>query len=152
MEGAAFGIPAMAVSLQTDPSLHVHYDDSVDFQAAIHFTRTFAQKWLMSTPLPDVDVLKVEVPEAATPDTPWRIARLERQTYYAPVPAHRQALQDVGPFGYERVYRRELSDGETDASSIYDGFVAITPLTLDMTSRVDWGLLRRMLDGERKPR
>jgi 5'-nucleotidase len=149
MEGAAFGVPAMAVSLEVDASLHVHYDDSVDFSAAMYFTHHFAEKWIMSTPLPDVDLLKLEIPGAATPDTPWRIARLERQTYYASSAPKRQRLQDEGPFGYQKVYRRELSEGETDASLLHDGVVAVTPLTLDMTSRVDRGLLERMLDGKK---
>jgi 5'/3'-nucleotidase len=150
MEGAAYGIPAMAVSLQTDPSLHVHYNDSIDFSTAIHFTRYFAGRWLMSSPLPDVDLLKIEIPEGATADTEWKIARLERQTYYESVPTERKRLQDEGRFGYRRVYQRALSESDTDASLLHDGFVAVTPLSLDMTSRGDWGVLRRALGREKK--
>src|SRR5574341_1136666 len=68
--------PALAVSMQVDPSLHVNFNDSVDFNAAIHFTRYFAQCWLAADGLPDVDVLKIEVPESATPQTEWMITRL----------------------------------------------------------------------------
>ena len=149
LEGSALGIPAMAVSLQTDPSLHIHYNDSVDFSAAIHFTRYFAQQWINSTPLPDVDVLKIEIPESATSGTEWRITRLDRQTYYVPVPGQRTKLEDESPFGYKRVYDRELSQPDTDAAALHDQFVSVTPLSLDMTSRVDWSLLRRMIDAKK---
>lgn len=146
LEAAAHGIPSIAVSIQTDPSLHVHYDNSVDFTAAIQVTRLFALRWLASTPIPDVDVLKIEIPEKATPTTPWRIARLERQAYYAPVPPIRKHLDEKALFGYEKVYRRSQASPDTDAAVLADGFIAVTPLSLDLTSRVDADFLRRMLD------
>jgi len=152
LEASAYGIPALAVSLQTDPSLHVHYNDTADFSAAMHFTQYFARQWLNTTPIPDVDALKIEVPGNATPETEWRIARLERQTYYAPVPAQRQRLEDEAPMGYRSVYDRSLGEPDTDAAGLHDGFVVVTPLSLDMTSRVDWDFLRRVLDSRgRKP-
>lgn len=146
LEGAAYGIASMAVSLQTDPSLHIHYNDTIDFSAAIHFTTFFASRWIASGPLPDVDVLKIEVPDSATPRTGWRIGRLERQIYYASLPTERQRWEDEGPLRYHKVYQRELSDGDTDASLLHDGFVAVTPLSLDLTSRIEWDVLRRTFD------
>ncbi len=147
LEGAAYGVAAMAVSLQTDASLHFHYDDSPDFSTAIHFTRFFAERWLRGGPLPDVDVLKVEVPDKATPATPWKIGRLERQIYYATIPTGRAHFQEAGPLAYRKVYKRELTEGDTDASLVTDGFVAVTPLSLDLTSRIAWDDLRRKIDG-----
>jgi 5'/3'-nucleotidase len=148
LEASALGIPAMAVSLQTDPSLHVHYNDSVDFSAAMHFTQYFARQWLNTTPIPDVDALKIEVPEDATAQTEWRITRLERQTYYEPVRGERQRLEDAAPIGYRLVYERGAVESDTDAAGLHDGFVAVTPLSLDMTSRVDWKFLKRMLESK----
>jgi 5'/3'-nucleotidase len=149
LEGSALGVPAMAVSLQTDPSLHINYNNSVDFSAAIYFTRFFAQQWLNSTPIPDVDVLKIEIPETATAASEWRITRLDRQTYYIPVPGGRKQLEDESPFGYKRVYDRTKSQADTDAAALHDQFVSVTPLSLDMTSRVDWSLLKRMIDAKK---
>ncbi len=146
LEAAASGIPAIAVSLQTDPSLHVHYSDSVDFGAAKHFTRYFAQQWLNAPPIPDVDALKIEIPETATPRTEWRIARVERQTYYVPTSRRRDRLEDEAPLDYRKVYQRDLSEPDTDAAVLHDGFVVVTPLSLDLTSRVNWDFLRRVLD------
>jgi len=147
LEGAAYGIPAMAISLQTDPSLHIHFDDSPDFNAAIHFTRFFAERWLKTEPLPDVDVLKIDVPDKATPSTEWRIGRVERQVYYVSTPSGRVRLTESGPLVYHKAYQRELSLGDTDASLVHDGFVAVTPLSLDLTSRIEWDVLKRSLDG-----
>jgi len=150
LEASAFGIPAMAVSLQTDPSLHVHYNDSVDFSAAMHFTQYFARQWLNTTPIPDVDALKIEIPKNATPQTEWRITRLERQTYYEPVAGKRQRLEDTSPVGYRMAYERGKVDSDTDAAGLHDGLVAVTPLSLDMTSRVDWNFLKRVLESRNR--
>lgn len=141
LEGAAHGIPSMAVSLQVDISLHVHYDNSVDFSAAQHFTRLLAERWLSLDPLPDVDVLKVEIPEKATPQTPLRFAPLTREDYYIPVVPERVKFEGEGPFGYKKVYERGKAEPGTDAAVLHDGFVAITPLSLDMTSRIDSDVL-----------
>jgi 5'-nucleotidase len=149
LEGAAYGIPAMAVSLQTDASLHFHYNDTPDFSAAVYFTRFFAERWLNAEPLPDVDVLKIEVPDKATPATEWRIGRVERQLYYASKTSGRARWTDEGPLIYHKVYQRELSMGDTDASLVHDGFVAVTPLSLDLTSRIEWNVLRRTLGDDK---
>ena len=74
--GAAFeaterGIPAIAFSLETGVMRYYDHDPQVDFTAAMHFVRLFAQRVLQSRCLPpDVDVLKVDVPAVATPATP----------------------------------------------------------------------------------
>jgi broad specificity polyphosphatase/5'/3'-nucleotidase SurE len=72
---------------------------------------------------------------------------VERQIYYASVPSERARLQDAGPLVYHKVYKRELSAGDTDASVLHDGFVAVTPLSLDLTSRIEWDVLRKALKG-----
>jgi len=77
LEGASMGIPGLAVSLQTDPQYHHSYSTEIDFVTAEFFTRKFAQILLKVQRTPDVDVLKVEIPETATPETPWRMTRLE---------------------------------------------------------------------------
>jgi 5'-nucleotidase len=41
---------------------------------------------LLENGLPgDVDLLKVDVPSDATPDTPWQLTRVSRQRYYEPM-------------------------------------------------------------------
>lgn len=146
LEGAAHGIPSLAVSMQVDPSLHVNFNDSVDFNAAIHFTRYFAQCWLAADGLPDVDVLKIEVPESATPQTEWMITRLERKPYYIPIPRADKALGDAGRISYRLVEQKETSGSDTDVAALLAGLVSVTPLSLDMTSRIEPETLRRRLN------
>ncbi len=146
LEAAAHGIPALAVSLEVDLALHVSYDDSVDFSTAIYFTRLFARRWLNAERLPDVDVLKIDIPAHATPDTPWRITRLERKPYFVPMPPLRSKLQDEGRIGYKLADRDHL-EVDTDAGAVRHGFVAVTPISLDMTSRIAPDLLHNLLSG-----
>jgi 5'-nucleotidase len=148
LEAAALGIPAMAVSLEVETGLHRSNSDQVDFGAAAHFARLFAERWLMVARPPDVDVLKVEVPADATPDTPWRITRLETAHYYIPVAPMRTSLEKAGQIGYTKV-GDPPANPDTDAGAVVHGFVAVTPLSLDMTSRIDFGDLADLLrDGD----
>lgn len=146
LEAAAYGVPALAVSLQVELTQHLTNDPAVDFSAAIHFTRLFAKMWLDIAPLPDVDVLKIDIPQGATPDTPWRITRVERRPYFRPTPPQRKRLTDAGPIGYELRPDPDL-DRQSDAAAIQEGVVSVTPLSLDITSRIAARDLRRALEG-----
>ena len=85
MEAAALGFRALAVSLETAQEHHLTYSREVDFSTAAHFALQFARFLVEKSPFPDVDLLKVDVPSDATPDTPWMLTRLARQRYYDPV-------------------------------------------------------------------
>ncbi len=144
LEAAAHGIRSIAISLQTDPSLHHSYDESVNFRPAGHFARRFAERWLASDLPADIDVLKIEVPAVATVKTPWEIARLERNPYFVPVPGKRASLDAEGRIGYKLAPHGPSAD-DTDVAVLLRAHVAVTPLSLDMTSRVDPGELGTML-------
>jgi 5'-nucleotidase len=147
LEGASFGVPSLAISLEVDPSMHINNDPSVDFSAAIHFTHFFAQKWLSVQCPPDVDVLKIDVPMHATPETPWQLARLERARCFVPTAPLRRALGDEGRLGY--IFDRRIGiDKDSDAAVVWSGRVAVTPLQLDITSRVEAQVLQLLLNGD----
>jgi 5'-nucleotidase len=148
LEAAANDIPALAVSLQTDQSQHMTNDPAVDFCTAIYFTRLFAQRWLAAERLPDVDVLKIDIPASATPDTPWVITRLQKGKYYTHLPPLRKRLDDEGRIGYMADPRIAL-DLDSDAKGILDGLVTVTPLSLDITSRIAPDALHRVLNNHR---
>jgi 5'-nucleotidase len=100
LEGAAFDIPGLAVSLEAPVEYHYSYPE-YDFTVAAFFTRFFAQRLLSVALPPDVDALKIEVPQDATEKTPWRLTRVSRQPYFYPVPGNRTSLADEGPLSYE---------------------------------------------------
>jgi 5'-nucleotidase len=139
MEAAALGFRALAVSLETAQEHHLTYSREIDFSTAAHFTLQFARFLLEKLPFPDVDLLKVDVPSDATSDTLWVLTRLAKQRYYAPVAPKRKSWSVPGTVGY-----REAADLKEEAHDS-DVFalrrkrqVSVTPISLDMTSRVDF--------------
>jgi 5'-nucleotidase len=149
LEAASLGIPALAMSQQTPKDLHLTYAD-VDFSASGSFTRLFAGWLLNNRRLPDdVDVLKVDVPANASPETPWRITRLSRRRVYWPTRPERIGLNDVGKMGYEYVADPTRAEPNSDVYAVmHDGVVSVTPLSLDLTSRTDLFRLQQMILGE----
>ena len=148
LEAAALGIPALAVSLETDPSQHLTYSLEVDFSVAAHFTAMFADLLLKRSMLPDVDVLKIDVPAGASADTPWELTRLARKTYYVPIPPKRTSWEEAGSVGYRLVENPE-EEAQSDVYALrVKKVVSVTPLSLDMTSRVDFEKLEKFLKKE----
>ncbi len=144
LEAASFGIPALAVSLQTPVEHHLGYSEEIDFRAAAHFTVLFAAAVLRRALPFDVDVLKIDVPAAATPETPWRWTRQSRQRYFVPVRPMRRRPTDPGPLGYRVEIDFERLEPDSDIYAlVVDGFVSVTPLSLDLTSRVSFEELNR---------
>jgi len=94
---------------------------------------------------PDVDLLKVEVPSDATPDTPWEVTRVSRLRYYIPVPPLRAAWDQPGPLGYALSTEFDQLPPDTDIAAIRRRRVAVSPLSLDLTSRTDLSALERLL-------
>lgn len=149
MEAASVGIPALAVSLETDQQHHLSYSTNVDFSASAFFTSYFA-RLLLEKPFPeDVDLLKVDVPASASPQTPWQVTRLSHQRYYDPQPPARTSWDQPGKVGY-----REAADlqGEPQGTDVYalrkQHVVSVTPLSLDFTARVALEELDKFLRGK----
>ena len=46
LDAACFGIPALAMSLETPKELHLSHSPDVDFSTAAHFTRQFTERTL----------------------------------------------------------------------------------------------------------
>ena len=146
LEAATLGIPALAMSLQTVQSDHFSLSNKVDFSVAAYFTHLFAKK-MLDVHLPfDVDVLKVDVPSSATPKTPWVITRQSRERYYHPKPSLRKSLNEPGHMRYEiRIDLDRPEEGSDLKTVLIDQLVSVTPLSFDLTSRVDPHTLRTLL-------
>lgn len=149
LEAACNGLPALAISLETDPAHYHSHSDEVDFSVAAHFTRLFAEKALALTFPPDVDVLKVEVPKSATIHTPWQITRLSRTRYYVPVKPQRTLLTEPGQLTAINFLEDDRVEPDSDVKVVVvDKQISVTPLSFDLTSRVALTDVKRLLDGK----
>lgn len=146
MEGAALGYRALAVSLETDQKYHLSYSRDVEFSTAAQFTAKFAQMLLEKQFPEDVQLLKVEVPSDATLETPWEISRLTRQRYYEPLKPERTSWDVSASVGYREAARLEDEAKDTDAYVMRKKRrVSVTPLSLDLTARVDLSALEKFM-------
>jgi 5'-nucleotidase len=135
LEASAFGIPSLAVSLEMDPQYYLTGNDEADYTAAQAYIHQLAQQ-LLAVGLPyGIDVLNLNIPSSATPDTPWRLTRLSRYRYFDPLPPDRSTNQ--GRPGYR--INQEPAKTELDSdlfAMLVDRIVSITPLSLDMTAQL----------------
>ena len=148
LEGAAHGIPALAVSAQLLAANWYDYSD-LDFSGAAYFTEFFARKLLGGEMPPDVAVLKVDVPFGATQQTPWRVTRQAMHRYYR-ASVTREGSIDSNASVKVRV---DVKPGEAPEDSdvhalLFDHVVSVTPLSLDMTARLDLGQFESKLRDE----
>ena len=141
LQGASMGIPALAMSLQTDFSYHFSYGE-VDWSGAKHFLTRFARHMLEQRLPEDVDVLKVDVPENANPETAWRMTKLARQMYFSTYVKNPSKSSPIGDTKlHVELNESTLSPDSDIYALIVDKVVSVTPLSLDLTSRVSLGEL-----------
>ena len=145
LEAASLGIPAIAASLQlTDGKDYLSYSTSVNFSTAAHFVQYFARLMLEKRMPADVDVLKIEVPFEAKPDTVWQITRQDRQRYY--VPYMREGDDGKARLDFRIEVHPEISPSDSDVTAVYVNHkVSVTPLSIDLTSRVNFDELDNLL-------
>jgi 5'-nucleotidase len=147
LEGAALGIPSLAVSLETDQEHHHSYSKSVDFSAAAYFTNRFSRVLLEGKLPSDVHVLKLDVPDDATPQTPWQVTRLSRTSFYEAVLPERDSWNQPGIMGYRQAINWDQATRGSDVYTVHnERRVSVTPLSLDLTSRVDFNDLKELLN------
>ena len=148
LEAAEYGIPSLAVSQEIDSLDYHSYSTVDDFSAAIHFTTLVAAKVLANALPNDADVLKLEIPREATPQTPLVITRLDRIAYYQSTLTPRKKLigttQEISQIPSKGKYVSK----DSDAFALAEGLVSVTPLSLDLTSRNCLGLIGDMLEAE----
>jgi 5'-nucleotidase len=146
LEASAMGIPSLAISLETDPQHHLSLSDEVDFSTAAHFTNLFSEMMLKDRFPTDVDILKVDIPCNATPETPWKITRVSRNRYYYPTVPKRESWNDPVVLGYEAIPNVDIDTQDTDVYALQtERLVSVSPISLDMTSRIDLSQFEKLL-------
>jgi 5'-nucleotidase len=147
LQAAELGILGLAMSFEVPPAYYFNHGDHLEWSAPAHFTRYFAQA-LLAVQLPgDVDVIKVDVPASARPDTPWRITRQSRQPYWQPVlPQQRQQAGALLALDFRIEIDWATLEADSDIYAIArDRVVAVVPLSQDLTSRTDLSALENSL-------
>ena len=149
MQAADLGLPALAVSLQLIDESYLSYSQRIDFSAAAYFTGLVA-KMILEQGLPQgVDLFKLEVPASATPQTALRFTSLAHHPYFTPLVKRSGGWDSTGYIDY----RIDPAEGVAPDSDLYavitDKVVALTPLTLDMTARVDLQELAGKMTGHK---
>jgi len=145
LEAAERGIPAMAVSLEIN-STDYHSHSDINFETAAHFTRQLAQKMLAGAMPADVDVLKLEIPANATKETHCVVVRQDKISYYMPYMDKRDDLFAGPGILKHKPAKGQYTGTDTDAFALANNLVAITPLSLDLTSRVKMQELSKLLE------
>jgi 5'-nucleotidase len=132
LEGIVLGIPALAVSQQSQArEMDFRFGDAFDFTAAAAFAARVVDT-LDDVPLPDGTLLNVNVPAGEANGV--EVARLGKRIY-------RDALEEVEHdeegrkryriYGDAPVYEDEAG---TDLAAIAAGRIAVTPLHFDLTA------------------
>jgi len=150
LEGAGLGIPSLAISLEVDKAHHRSHSNSVDFTASAYFTAYFAAAMLANKMPADVDVIKVEVPANATVDTEWAMSKLSRKRYYETLKPGSRSFEEPFQLDYAQHPDLETFDPVSDVYiTRVAKKVAVTPLSLDLTSRVGLNDLDALIRGQR---
>jgi 5'-nucleotidase len=146
MEAAALGFRALAMSLETATEHHLSYSLDIDFSAAAYFTKKFAGILLEQEMPEDVSLLKVDIPDNASTETPWQLTRLARQRYYDPVAPQRTSWSIPTTLSYKETTSPEEEPIDSDVFIMRTKqLISVTPISLDMTSRVEFSLLDSIL-------
>lgn len=145
LEAASFGIPAIAISKQTDIESHHKYTKQ-DWSVTEHFLEYFSKVLLESKMPHDVDVLKIDVPQNATTSTPWKITNLSSLIYYSKVIEKPSVQSRICDANTVINVDKEALDPKSDVYAIsVDKCVSVTPLSVDLTSRVRFSDLQKKL-------
>lgn len=148
MEAASQRIPAMAVSLEASLENQTGYSRDVNFSVAGHFVEYFARRILARKLPDDVDLLKIDIPCDAKITTPWQITQQAKQGYYYPQHPNRNPSDWEKPTTVSYMINVDPARLPTN-TDIYTVLVkrevSVTPLSLDLTSRVNPDMLHQLL-------
>ncbi len=147
LQAAEMGVRGLAVSLETDKAYHYNHGHDVDWSAAAHFTKWCARAMLAAQLPHDLDVIKMDVPNDATALTPWRLTRQSRQSYYQVLPPAELVTEGELPIlDYRVAIDWATLEPDSDIWAFArDRVVAVTPLSQDLTARVDFVRLGAVL-------
>jgi 5'-nucleotidase len=137
IEAASLGIPGLAMSQQIIFDTYDQYHDEVDFTVAAHFTNLFAKLMLEKRMPEDVHVLNVVVPVDATVETPWQVTPLADVRYFLPFINQPENKGKKDQVTSHILNERDMTPGNDVYTVRIEKKVAVTPLSINLTSRTD---------------
>ncbi len=136
IDGATLGVPALAVSVATAVEYHRSHSNDIDFSTAAYFTRQFAERILSNGMPRGADVVNVNVPDTATRATPWRWTCISRALYFVSTIEEQNGRKKFS--GYDVGYNLEELEHDSDIYAlVVDHVVSVSPVTFDLTARVE---------------
>jgi len=145
LQAAIWDYKSLAVSMEVPVEFHYEHGD-VDWSEAIPILRKAVERFLAVDWPEDVHVLKIDIPEGATRETPWHVCRQSREPgWWGYVPAAAPDAAAGTTIG-KRGPRPGRSWHPEDDMAVLLGKreVAVTPLSVDMTSRVGFDEVRKL--------
>lgn len=143
LEAATHGSKTIAISLQMPDVSKFELTSKSDFSFASKVLKDIAEI-VLEKGLPEgVDLLNVNVP--AKPNGKIAVTRLARRMYIVRV----EKRLDPRSREYYWIHGDEIEDAEegTDIHALRLGYVSVTPLSIDLTARVDFEKVGRWFDG-----
>nr|QNO41231.1 5'-nucleotidase SurE1 [Methanosarcinales archaeon ANME-2c ERB4]QNO41658.1 5'-nucleotidase SurE1 [Methanosarcinales archaeon ANME-2c ERB4]QNO48303.1 5'-nucleotidase SurE1 [Methanosarcinales archaeon ANME-2c ERB4] len=138
LEAASYGIPTIAASIQVADQGdkfddHRHYE--YDFSVGVDLVRRVAKRALAHGFPEGVDLLNINIPRDALPDTKIEITRLSRKIFKTAV---EQRHDPRGrPYYWINGDLVQDDDAGTDVHAFARKHISITPLSLDSTAGID---------------
>lgn len=139
IQGACEGIPSIAISQETDSDQHFEYIE-MDWSLAKEKLSFFSELFIRGR-FEDVYILKIDVPQNSPLNTEHIITRQSKQQYFVPV------YSKNNKEGEHKISLRINNDKnqiEKDSDIFvvkYERKVSVTPISIDLTSRINIGEL-----------
>ena len=126
LEGAMLNIPSFAVSLNTRVD--------ADFDAAARIARRLIER-LRDRPHPERTMWNINIP--ALPEAQIKGVRITRQSLQNYSETYAKRVDPRGDTYYWIDGKLDLSaeDADTDLVALRDGYISVTPISFDLTSR-----------------
>ncbi|MBN1312014.1 MAG: 5'/3'-nucleotidase SurE [Anaerolineae bacterium] len=140
-EATTYDIPAIAISQVVAPELyHAAEYPLVNWDAAGHFTRHFAERVLKEKLPSEIAVLNVNVPASATTESAIRLTTQGQQKYFI---LRKPSKRDFS-LGYDLELDPAIDTDKMEESSdikavLVDKVVSVTPLAWNLTAKTKWG-------------
>jgi len=137
IQSAVWDYKSLAVSMEVPQAFHYEHGE-VDWSEALLILRRAALRFLAADWPRDVHILKIDIPDSADAETPWVVCRQSREPGWWGYVPDASPLSTAGTTIGKRGPRpgKKWKDDDDMAVLLKDRNVTITPLSIDMSSRV----------------